>query len=134
MFGGWTCNSGDRTRHEGTTDNCDYFMIWNTDSMTWKQGKSMGTPPTTRYGHTATAIGPHLLIFGGWEFSKAQNEIIVLREFNQPAEEEQKSELPQAEDNYGEEPMYNERFQIDTNDILQNPIEGMHYELDEEND
>jgi hypothetical protein len=24
-----------------------------------------------------------LLIFGGWEFSKAINEIIVLREFNQ---------------------------------------------------
>ncbi len=24
-----------------------------------------------------------MLIFGGWEFSKAQNEIIVLREFNQ---------------------------------------------------
>jgi len=77
MFGGWTC------RHEGTAENCDYFMIWNTDTMQWKQGKSIGTPPTTRYGHSSTAIGPHLLIFGGWEFSKAQNEIIVLREFTQ---------------------------------------------------
>ena len=44
----------------------------------------MGTPPSARYGHTSTTIGPHLLIFGGWEFSKAQNEIIVLREFNNP--------------------------------------------------
>lgn len=52
--------------------------------MSWKKGKYMGTPPTARYGHTSTAIGPHLLIFGGWEFSKAQNEIIVLREFNTP--------------------------------------------------
>lgn len=33
MFGGWTANSGDRARHEGTSDNCDYFMIWNTDNM-----------------------------------------------------------------------------------------------------
>ena len=33
MFGGWTCNSGDRTRHEGTSEDCDYFMIWNTENM-----------------------------------------------------------------------------------------------------
>jgi len=56
-------------------------MVWNTETMSWKQGKYIGNPPTQRYGHTATAIGPHLLIFGGWEFSKAQNEIIVLREY-----------------------------------------------------
>jgi len=48
--------------------------------MSWKKGKYIGVPPTTRFGHTSTAIGPHLLIFGGWEYSKAQNEIIVLRE------------------------------------------------------
>mmetsp|Transcript_12080 Transcript_12080/g.13593 ORF Transcript_12080/g.13593 Transcript_12080/m.13593 type:complete len:96 (+) Transcript_12080:1023-1310(+) len=69
-------------------------MIWNTESMSWKQGKSIGTPPTTRYGQTSTAIGPHLLIFGGWEFSKAQNEIIVLREFNQAQQsQDQKDEF-----------------------------------------
>lgn len=51
--------------------------------MCWKNGKYIGNPPTQRYGHTATAIGPHLLIFGGWECSKAVNDIIVLREFNQ---------------------------------------------------
>jgi len=50
--------------------------------MTWEKGAYVGLPPTPRYGHSATAIGPHLLIFGGWEFSKAINEIIVLREFN----------------------------------------------------
>jgi len=48
--------------------------------MSWKQGKYLGSPPTSRFGHTSTAIGPHLLIFGGWEYAKAQNEIIVLRE------------------------------------------------------
>ena len=55
-------------------------MIWSTNNMSWKKGKYIGVPPTTRFGHTSTAIGPHLLIFGGWEYSKAQNEIIVLRE------------------------------------------------------
>ena len=48
--------------------------------MSWKRGKYLGQPPTIRFGHTSTAIGPHLLIFGGWEYTKAQNEIIVLRE------------------------------------------------------
>ncbi len=55
-------------------------MIWSTDTMSWKRGKYIGNPPTSRFGHTSTAIGPHLLIFGGWEYTKAQNEIIVLRE------------------------------------------------------
>lgn len=46
-------------------------MIWNTETMSWKKGKYIGNPPTQRYGHTSTAIGPHMLIFGGWEYSKA---------------------------------------------------------------
>jgi len=56
--------------------------------MSWKRGYYIGTPPTTRFGHTATAIGPHLLIFGGWEYTKAQNEIIVLRECTNKIDEE----------------------------------------------
>lgn len=80
LFGGWTKTSGARQQHEPTEESCDYFMIWSTDSMSWKRGKYIGNPPTSRFGHTSTAIGPHLLIFGGWEYTKAQNEIIVLRE------------------------------------------------------
>lgn len=82
MFGGWTNKSGNRATHEIKKDFCEYFMIWNTETMSWKKGHYIGNPPTQRYGHSSTAIGPHLLIFGGWEFSKAINEIIVLREFN----------------------------------------------------
>lgn len=82
MFGGWSKTSGARFKHEPTEEECDYFMVWSTDSMSWKRGKYLGNPPTSRFGHTATAIGPHLLIFGGWEYTKAQNEIIVLREVN----------------------------------------------------
>ncbi len=85
MFGGWTLNSGTKgsSMPDPQKDHCNYFMIWNTETMSWKQGHYIGNPPTQRYGHTSTAIGPHLLIFGGWEFTKAQNEIIVLREYSQ---------------------------------------------------
>ena len=84
LFGGWTVTSGSTAGNlpDPSKDKCSYFMIWNTETMSWKQGRYIGTPPTQRYGHTTTAIGPHLLIFGGWEFSKAQSEIIVLREYS----------------------------------------------------
>ena len=74
IFGGWSSNQGSKATEQQAysgKDECDYFMIWNTEMMAWKKGKYVGNPPTPRYGHTSTAIGPHLLIFGGWEFSKA---------------------------------------------------------------
>lgn len=76
--------------------------------MSWKKGKYIGVPPTTRFGHTSTAIGPHLLIFGGWEYSKAQNEIIVLRECtsrmgSKKAESEMEDGGMMSEGEYGQE-------------------------------
>jgi hypothetical protein len=68
--------------------------------MCWERGKYEGTPPLSRYGHTANSIGPHILIFGkiffflilslilffnflgGWEFSRATNEVVVLRDMS----------------------------------------------------
>ena len=88
MFGGWTKTSGARFKQESSEDTCDYFMIWSTDTMSWKKGKYLGQAQTTRFGHTSTAIGPHLLIFGGWELTKAQNDIIVLRECTNRGEAE----------------------------------------------
>ena len=35
--------------------------------------------PENWYGHTATSIGSHLLIFGGWEYNWATNEVVILR-------------------------------------------------------
>lgn len=75
--------------------------------MSWKKGKYIGVPPTTRFGHTSTAIGPHLLIFGGWEYSKAQNEIIVLRECtSRMGSQKEQSMLgeEQSENEYGPDP------------------------------
>eukprot|EP00357_Protocruzia_adherens_P036578 CAMPEP_0115034862 /NCGR_PEP_ID=MMETSP0216-20121206/40989_1 /TAXON_ID=223996 /ORGANISM="Protocruzia adherens, Strain Boccale" /LENGTH=261 /DNA_ID=CAMNT_0002413999 /DNA_START=158 /DNA_END=943 /DNA_ORIENTATION=- len=79
MFGGWSMTSGSRV-NDIKDDNCDYFMVLNTESMSWQRGKYTSPPPTSRYGHTSTAIGPHLLIFGGWEFNRAVSEVIVLRD------------------------------------------------------
>jgi Rab9 effector protein with kelch motifs len=36
--------------------------------MCWERGKYEGTPPLSRYGHTANSIGPHILIFGNFLF------------------------------------------------------------------
>jgi len=47
------------------------------------------------------------LIFGGWEFSKAQNEIIVLREFNQ-AQQSQDQKEDFEEGNYEAPGSHNE--------------------------
>jgi host cell factor len=50
LFGGWTLNSGSRASslHTETSgkDHCNYFMIWNTETMSWKQGKYIGNPPS----------------------------------------------------------------------------------------
>lgn len=86
MFGGWTNKSAKKESHAILKENTEYFMIWSTETMSWSRGLYVGNPPSARYGHTSTAIGPHLLVFGGWEYSKAINDIIVLRELknNQP--------------------------------------------------
>lgn len=87
-------------------------MIWSTDTMSWKRGKYLGLPPTARFGHTSTAIGPHLLIFGGWEYTKAQNEIIVLRECTNKQEEEGMEQMEEGqegeEQEEGQEQQYEE--------------------------
>ena len=95
MFGGWNKNSGNRDNHMLRKESCEYFQIWSTEDMQWQHGRYIGNPPTPRYGHSATAIGPHMLIFGGWEFSRATNEIIVLREFAQQPSTIEASQLQQ---------------------------------------
>ena len=93
FFGGWTLESGKRS-NKRESGNTEYFTILNTNTMSWNMAEYKGKAPLCRYGHTVTSIGPHLLIFGnfiqffifillgGWEFSRASNEVIVLRDLN----------------------------------------------------
>jgi Rab9 effector protein with kelch motifs len=70
-FGGWSINSGSRA-HQANAHEIDYFVVLNTDAdLRWEKGVFEGQPPPSRHGHTATSIGPHILIFGGWEYNRA---------------------------------------------------------------
>ena len=62
----------------------DYFLVLNTDNMSWEKGKSVGVPPLNRYGHTSTSIGPHILIFG---MKKNNFFLISLKEDGSSAEQ-----------------------------------------------
>jgi len=95
FFGGWTLESGKRI-DKRESGNTEYFTILNTNTMSWNLATYKGKAPHCRYGHTITSIGPHLLIFGkpfppsktinlrigGWEYSRATNEVVVLRDLN----------------------------------------------------
>eukprot|EP00828_Plagiopyla_frontata_P027573 TRINITY_DN3579_c0_g1_i4.p2 TRINITY_DN3579_c0_g1~~TRINITY_DN3579_c0_g1_i4.p2 ORF type:complete len:104 (-),score=16.21 TRINITY_DN3579_c0_g1_i4:5-316(-) len=84
FFGGWTLQSGDRQQQMQIQQSgeINYLTVLNTETMSWEKPKAIGTPPLNRYGHTTISIGPHLLIFGGWEYSRATNEVVVLRDLN----------------------------------------------------
>ena len=62
----------------------DYFRILNTNDFMWKLCRFKRKAPLSRYGHTATSIGTHLLLFGGWEFNRATNEVVILRNVEIP--------------------------------------------------
>lgn len=97
VFGGWSgnlkeANPGvafslrDKVKGDATTktrsgdEDCDYCFTLRTSDMHWMRNKYAGVPPSKRYGHTATAIGPHLIIIGGWDGGKPLNDVIVLRD------------------------------------------------------
>jgi hypothetical protein len=88
-FGGWSLNSGAKGMQNFVApQDIDYFIVLNTDAdLRWEKGIFEGQAPLSRYGHTATSIGPHILIFGGWEFSRASNEVVVLRDLSSTSKE-----------------------------------------------
>merc|ERR1719265_957108 len=58
----------------------DYCMTLRTSDMRWIKNSYVGVPASKRYGHTATGIGPHLIIIGGWDGGKPLSDVIVLRD------------------------------------------------------
>merc|ERR1712083_922473 len=96
LFGGWSGTQKemapgvafslkDKMRGADGTDtqedeSCDYCMTLRTSDMTWVQNKYIGVAAPKRYGHTATAIGPHLIVTGGWDGGKPLNDVVVLRD------------------------------------------------------
>jgi hypothetical protein len=97
LFGGWAGqgkepNSAvafalqDKMKGEGAEENkddwvrSDYCMTLRTSDMQWVRNRYVGVPASKRYGHSATAIGPHLIIIGGWDGGKPLNDVVVLRD------------------------------------------------------
>merc|ERR1719265_1889387 len=58
----------------------DYCMTLRTSDMRWIKNSYVGVPASKRYGHTATGIGPHLIIIGGWDGGKPLSDVVVLRD------------------------------------------------------
>ena len=58
-------------------------MLLKTADMTWDPVQYTGEAPSNRYFHSCTAIGPHLIIFGGFDGTKPLAELVVLREVSE---------------------------------------------------
>jgi len=69
-----------RTKRPQEDETCDYCLTLRTTDMTWVRNKYVGIPAAKRYGHTALAVGPHLIIFGGWDGGKPLGDVVVLRD------------------------------------------------------
>jgi hypothetical protein len=59
------------------TPHKDVFVL-DTSSMTWYQPLTLGTPIGGRHGHCVVSVGPHLLVFGGWEENRPRNDVVQL--------------------------------------------------------
>jgi len=90
-FGGWHGvdkstwavkgkNASQSAENGGETSSSENCMILRTSDMTWSNVSYTGEAPVHRYMHTCTAIGPHLIIFGGFDGGKPLADLVVLRE------------------------------------------------------
>lgn len=93
VFGGWCGQSkGEqgtafslKNKSKGEQESrgeteVDYCLSLRTSDMRWTTCKFEGVPGSKRYGHSCTSIGPHLIIFGGWDGGKPLNDLVVLRD------------------------------------------------------
>lgn len=93
------------TAKPGVLETSDYCVTLRTADMNWVRNVYTGQPPCKRYGHTATPIGPHLIIFGGWDGGKPLNDVVVLRDRTagdaEGAEEGQGLEMQEEDEEEG---------------------------------
>lgn len=97
LFGGWSGTNKDsspavafslqdKIKNDGAENakeedqTSDFCMTLRTSDMTWVRNRYVGVPASRRYGHSATAIGPHLIIIGGWDGGKPLSDVVVLRD------------------------------------------------------
>ncbi|KAF0691290.1 Aste57867_17468 [Aphanomyces stellatus] len=54
-----------------------YLHVLDVATMEWYCPPSQGIEVANRYGHTATIVGPHLFLFGGWDGNRALHQLVV---------------------------------------------------------
>ena len=83
MFGGWSIESNNKEDEDITQHKeIEYVKNLNVDKLMWEGSNLKKRLPKCRYGHSATTIGPHILIFGGWEYNRATSDVVILRYIN----------------------------------------------------
>merc|ERR1719399_502298 len=86
VFGGWHGGRASGKTDAGTTgggdgtSSVDYCHAFSTGDMSWLRLRASGVPPSDRYGHTMTMVGPHAIVFAGWDGGKPLNDLVVLRD------------------------------------------------------
>jgi len=121
MFGGWSGTGNevapgvafalkDKVKANAQTgtdqeadETCDFCMTLRTSDMQWVRNKYIGQPPSRRYGHSTTAIGPHLIVFGGWDGGKPLNDVVVLRDRSVGQRPEGEEEFGAGETGYDQD-------------------------------
>eukprot|EP00741_Cyanophora_paradoxa_P014918 tig00020830_g14392.t1 len=72
LFGGW----------DGQGKMYGQLFIFNTDTMTWREPMTTGSPPEPRYAHSATLVGKKLYIIGGTDDPEIEEGLNVFSEIH----------------------------------------------------
>lgn len=75
IFGGWS-NNAQGKRIVG--DN-GHMRALNLVTYEWENISLQNAMPKNRYGHSATSFKENIIVFGGWEFNRSTNELIILK-------------------------------------------------------
>lgn len=75
LLGGWANELAGKKRAETAANT----RALNFAARSWEVPAFAQPPPMSRYGHSATAFPGGLIVFGGWEFNRSTNDLIVFR-------------------------------------------------------
>lgn len=66
-----------RERTQELRTASSYARALDVHRLEWFRIRSSGVEVPNRYGHTATLVGPHIFIFGGWDGNRALHQLVV---------------------------------------------------------
>lgn len=75
FYGGW---SNDANGKKNSADE-QHLRALNLVTYQWETIPLKNSIPKNRYGHSATSFRENIIVFGGWEFNRATNELVILK-------------------------------------------------------